>query len=114
MAKTYDLSKYPARRATVIKVLESLGVEPGWELVQGNGYLYFMGPDDESLPSTSVMTMRVSDLTYTQWVDSFKSLTGRGDDLKPLPKKPSPWTLKDGTLHLKTSAGVTTISMKEE
>jgi hypothetical protein len=98
---TYDLTQTAKSRKTVIKMLESLGVEAGWELVQGNGYLYFVSPaDQEMLADSSVWTPRVSDLTLADWKDDFQRLTGRGDDLKPLPPKE-----QTATTTITTSAG---------
>jgi len=60
------------RLATVNKAIQKL--ESGWELVQGNGYFYWMHPTDESyLDCASVAVYRLNHMTLDQWIDQFKN-----------------------------------------
>ena len=107
--KMPDLASYPKKCRTVIKALESLGLEPGWELVHGEGYFYFVGPESAMLPRSGVYIYHLGDFTLGQWIEEFKSLTGRGDDLKAPPPEP-----KSNGSVITTSQGKTIIRIQED
>ena len=109
MAKTrkpLDLNSPPPSTKAVIRAVEELGLEEGWEQVRGNGYFYLIPPaNDDQTPCESIYTPRLSDMTLGQWIEAFKGSTGRGDSLKAPERK----VVGENTV---TSSGVIRISLK--
>lgn len=66
-------------RAAVNAALKAQGIDA--ELVQGKGYCYFAGPATIEFFATAVSTMRVSDLSVEQWLESFAALAANADKL---------------------------------
>lgn len=65
----------PSKRLTLASVNKTIGAEGiDAELVQGEGYLYFIGPDVEYAKSTSVMVARLNHLTLERWLEEAKSI----------------------------------------
>lgn len=65
----------PSKRLTLASVNKKIGAEGiDAELVQGEGYLYFIGPDVEYAKSTSVMVARLNHLTLERWLEEAKSI----------------------------------------
>ena len=56
----------------VNKALANAGIKG--ELVQGNGYLYFVGDDFDRCYSTSVAVCWLNDLSLSAWLDEAREL----------------------------------------
>lgn len=64
----WELNQTPTRCAHVNKHLPT-----GWELVTGDGYLYFVNNDPKSFETHSVMTPRLGDQRVREWLEDFLS-----------------------------------------
>jgi hypothetical protein len=65
-------------RVTIKKVNTAL--PEGYELVKGNGYFYFTGPDCHEWYTSSVPVCHLNDLTVERWVEEFNDLRTNKDD----------------------------------
>lgn len=64
-----DLASTPSRSAQVTKCLRVLGINA--ELVKGNGYFWFSGPDTEGFYSQSVPVCYLHHLTLEGWLNEW-------------------------------------------
>jgi len=53
----------------------SKALPPGYELVKGDGYYYFNGPDTSRWYATSVPVFRLNDLPLKEWLKEFEALS---------------------------------------
>jgi hypothetical protein len=58
--------KETLRISTVNRALQAEGIDA--ELVRGDGYFYFVGPDVELASTTSVMVYRLNQLSLSGWL----------------------------------------------
>lgn len=65
-AGAWELDQTPTRCAHVNKHLPT-----GWELVTGDGYLYFVNNDPDKFETRSVMTPRLGDQRVREWLEDF-------------------------------------------
>jgi hypothetical protein len=65
-------------RVTLNKINAAIKAAGGEdELVRGNGYFYFVGEDTPKWHQASVYTMFLSDFTVEEWVDMWRSMSGK-------------------------------------
>lgn len=72
-AKIVNPGDFPRSVRQVSAFLAASGF-PGYELVKGEGYYYFVGPDTSRWETASVMVNFVYQLTFEQWLGELQNL----------------------------------------